>query len=68
MIGTCPPLSCIGNILNLEPCEGRSGNRKHEKTTNESGEYAYIYIDNYFVGNNPGRDGKLNKRNNFTKL
>ena len=41
-------------------------NYRDEKTTNESGEYAYIYIDNYFVGNNPGRDGKLNKRNNFT--
>ena len=37
----------------------------NDTKTKENGEYAYIYIDNYFVGNNPGRDGILNKRNNF---
>ena len=34
--------------------------------TYENGEYAYIYIDDKFVGNNPGIDGELNKRNKFT--
>ena len=34
--------------------------------TYETGEYAYIYIDGKFVGNNPGLDENINRRNEFT--
>ena len=34
--------------------------------TYETGEYAYIYIDGKFVGNNPGLDENINRRDEFT--
>ena len=34
--------------------------------TYENGEYAYIYIDDKFVGNNPGLDENINRRNEFS--
>ena len=40
--------------------------KKNYNYTYENGEYAYIYIDNKFVGNNPGLDGKMNNRKEFT--